>query len=160
MKINDANRPKDITSDAIWEIYKRLCEMEKRYVFYYNTQGCRQERRRYLCYVEGIGIGADDTEYDDRDPMGITMPYQKLEWVYLSLVTMKNGKLCHWDTKLSQNVLYRQPRGVEGIIENSKVSFPTPEELSPAEFVEAQVDGGEIALIPSVHYDTQCFWRI
>ena len=123
MKINDANRPKDITSDAIWEIYKRLREMEKRYVFYHNTQGCRSERKRFLCYVESIGIGADETEYDDRDPMGIPMPVRKLEWVYLSLVTMKNGKLCHWNTSLNENVLYRRRLSAEVIIEYSKISF-------------------------------------
>ena len=99
------------------------------------------------------GFGADETEYDDYDPMGITMPVRKMEWVSLRLVHMENGKLCYGSVSLSENVLYRRNLSADDIIKYSIIEFPTMEELLTTEFVEACLDGGENVMIPSIHYE-------
>ena len=46
MRINDNSRPKEITSNEIWEVYKLLESLDEHYVFY---DRCGAPEKRDLC---------------------------------------------------------------------------------------------------------------
>jgi len=62
MRINDNSRPKEITSDEIWEVYKLLESLDEHYVFY-DRCGAPKNRDE-LFYLAGTAIGDDGMVYE------------------------------------------------------------------------------------------------
>lgn len=62
MRINDNSRPKEITSNEIWELYKLFEGLDEHYVFYDRCDA--PKNREELFYLAGTRLGDDGMIYE------------------------------------------------------------------------------------------------
>ena len=106
MKINDNSRPREITSNEIWELYKLLESLDEHYVLY--DRHYAPQDREELFYLAGTTVGDDGVGYESPDSMGLQLPYSKNEWVELTLENMANGRKQKAVVRIKVNTLLKK----------------------------------------------------
>lgn len=134
MRINDDSRPKEITSNEIWELYKLFEGLDEHYVFYDRCEVPRD--REELFYFAGTAIGDDGMLYEAPDSMGIQLPCSKNEWIDLSLENIANGRKQKATVKIEVNTLLKKTLSVEELLEKKHIRIPKEDELKDAEYEE------------------------
>lgn len=134
MRINDNSRPKEITSNEIWEVYKLLESLDEHYVFYDRCDA--PKNREELFYLAGTTIGDGSMVYEAPDNMGIQLPYSKNEWVVLSLENIANGRKQKVTVKIEVNTLLKKTLTIEELLEKNHIRIPKADELKDAEYEE------------------------
>ncbi|MCR5389545.1 MAG: hypothetical protein K6E77_02180 [Lachnospiraceae bacterium] len=133
MRINDDNRPKEIRSNEIWELYKLLESLDEHYVFYDRCDAPRDKEE--LFYLARTELGDSGMIYEN-DNMGIQIPYSKKEWVELSLENIANGRKQKVTVKIEVNTLLKETLSVEELLEKKHIRIPREDELKDAEYEE------------------------
>ena len=150
MRIDDKNRPEEITCDEIWELYKLLEGLDEHYVFYdrCNAPGEHEE----LFYLEKTTIGENGVCYYGPDSMGFELPCSKDEWVELLLKHIENGRIRQYVCRITVNALFKNKKSVQELLEEKHIRIATVEELSAAEYEDhsSGYDDSEIKL-PVIH---------
>ena len=128
MRINDNSRPKEITSNEIWEVYKLLESLDEHYVFYDRCDA--PEKREELFYLERTDIGDQGMIYEEPDNMGLRLPCSKIEWVKLSLTNVANGRKQRAIVKIEVNTLLKTKFTVEELLNKNHIRIPETSELA------------------------------
>ena len=156
MKINDMNKPKEITSNEIWELYKLLESLDEHYLFYDKCDA--SESREELFYLERTSIGDEGMIYDAPDNMGLQLPYSKNEWVGLKLKNIANGRKQNVAVKIEVNTLLKKSLSVEELLEKNHIRIPKADELKTAEYEEIHYGSGRdltVERIPITHFPVE-----
>lgn len=156
MRINDINRPKEITSNEIWELYKLMESLDEHYVFYDSCDA--SERREELFYLARTTIGDNGMVYEAPDNMGVQLPYSKNEWVELTLENMANGRKQKVTVKITVNTLLKKTLSVEELLKKNHIRIPKADELKTAEYEEPAYGTGADFIdekLPVTHFQVE-----
>lgn len=156
MRINDNSRPKEITSNEIWEVYKLLESLDEHYVFYDRCD--TPKNREELFYLAGTAIGDGGMVYEAPDNMGIQLPYSKNEWVVLSLENIANGRKQKVTVKIEVNTLLKKTLTIEELLEKNHIRIPKADELKDAEYEEKNSGKGTdliVERLPVNHFPVE-----
>ena len=152
MKMNDAScRPKEIACDGIWELYKTLEGLEKRYLWYDRLEKAQENEK--LMYLDQITLGEDGMVYEAPDSMGIEFPYSKDEWIAFNLKNFENGKMKSYYVKIKVNTLREPDVTPEELMERNKLRIPQEEDISAAVFDQERSWSGQLGpMVPVNDY--------
>ena len=156
MRINDNNRPKEITSNEIWELYKLFEGLDEHYVFYDRCDAPKD--REELFYLAGTTLGDDGVIYEGPNNMGLQLPYSKDEWVELSLENIVNGRKQKVSVKIQVNTLLKKTLSVEELLEKKRIRIPKEDELKDAEYEEMNYGTGSdmsVEKIPVMNFPVE-----
>ena len=156
MRMNDNNRPKEITSKEIWELYKLLESLDEHYVFYDRCDAPME--REELFYLARTTIGDDGMIYEAPDNMGLQLPYSKNEWVELSLENIANGRKQKASVEIRVNTLLKKKLSLEELLEKHHIRIPKADELKTAEYEELSNGAGAdliVEKIPVTHFPVE-----
>jgi len=134
MRINDNSRPKEITSNEIWELYKLFEGLDEHYVFYDRCDASKD--REELFYLAGTRLGDEGMIYEAPDNMGLQLPYSKNEWIEISLENIANGRKQRATVKIEVNTLLKKTLSVEELLKKNHIRIPKGDELKDAEYEE------------------------
>ena len=150
MEMNDAIcRPKEITCDEIWELYKLLECLDKRYMWYdARDKGYDNEK---LYYLETVTLGDDGIVYEAPDPMGMQFPYSKNEWVELVLRDIENGKEKRCTCRVTVDALDKNDKSVDELLDMHQLRVAKEDELDGIPYEEKRVYGSESKLLIPVN---------
>ncbi len=152
MKIDDKDRPEEITSDEIWELYKRFECLDQKYVFYDRCDAPHDKEE--LFYVVMTEIGDDGIVYEAPDNMGLQLPYSKNEWVELSLENITNGRKQKETVRIRVNTLSKKRLSVDELLRINHIRIPADEDLKDCEYEAVSYGTSTNAImekIPVVH---------
>ncbi|MBR4605738.1 MAG: hypothetical protein IKO41_05875 [Lachnospiraceae bacterium] len=142
-------RPKEITSDVLWELYQLLYTMENPYLFYEaRTNGQKKDE---LFYVESICIGDQGLIYGGYDNMGMELPTSKNEWVELMLTNLENGRKQRFQRTIWVNALYVNHKSVQDLLAINDLRLSTGKELQDVTYEARSLYDG-IPKIPLPSY--------
>ena len=156
MRINDDSRPKEITSNEIWGLYKLLEGLDEHYVLYDRCED--PQDREELFYLAETAIGDDGMVYEAPDNMGIQLPYSKNEWVVLSLENIANGRKQKVAVEIKVNTLLKKTLSVEELLEKKHIRIPKADELKDAEYEEKKSGKGidlTVEKLPVNHFPVE-----
>lgn len=156
MRINDNNRPKEITSNEIWELYKLLESLDEHYILYDRCDVPKD--REELFYLARTTLGDNGVIYEAPDNMGLQLPYSKNEWVELSLENIANGRKQEVTVKIEVNTLLKKTLSVEELLEKKHIRIPKDDELTNAEYEEIRYGTDKIFIedkLPITHFPVE-----
>lgn len=156
MRINDNSRPKEITSNEIWELYKLFEGLDEHYVFYDRCDAPMD--REELFYLARTTLGDDGMIYEAPDNMGLQLPYSKNEWVELSLENIANGRRQKVTVKIVVNTLLKKTLSVEELLEKKHIRIPKEDELKDAEYEEIRYGTDKdfiLEKLPTTHFTVE-----
>lgn len=148
MMMNDAIcRPKEITCDGIWELYKTLEGLKNRYLWVDLLEKAEADEK--LTYLEKVTLGEDGMIYEAPDSMGIELPYSKDEWVQLVLKDVENGKSKRIICKIKVNALRNVQVSPEELLKRNHLRIAEVDDLKGVTFErEKSYDDEPGAMIP------------
>ena len=104
-------RPEGITSDVLWELYKRLSSREGVQLWINPDKNSRGKYRLYV--VREATLGHGETDYGV-DSMGIELPCSRKEWIDLTLIQCDTGSI--YKTRIITDVLYECSDPAEALL--------------------------------------------
>ncbi|MCR5214821.1 MAG: hypothetical protein K6E10_10440 [Eubacterium sp.] len=135
MKLNDLIlRPKEITCDVIWELYKLLEGLKNRYLWVDQLETA--EKNEKLMFLQKLTLGVDDVIYDVLDD--VEFADTKLEWLELTLKDIENGKSKKYYSKIKVNAIHKQEISPEELLERNKLRIADESDIENAVFEEEE----------------------
>lgn len=150
MKMNDAIcRPEEITSDAIWELYKLLEGLERRYMWIDMLETA--EKKEKLMYLDLVALGEDGVIYDVIDDIEIADC--KNEWVELVLKNIENGKAKRYSCKIKINALHNPAVSSNELLKRNNLRIADVSDMENVVFEqEKSCDDEQEPMIPVNDY--------
>ena len=131
---NVTERPKEITCNKIWELYRFMTNMECPYVLYMDRAD-RYREKLYRVSVADVSLGTGERIYG-YDVSGWELPTYDPEWVKFMICTYIDGqeKICF--CKIELNSLYDHNESVYKLLEQHNIRVPAMEEINEYIFDE------------------------
>ena len=120
------SRPKEITSDVLWELYSMLYYLEEPYLVYEKR---KKDEELKLYYIQSLSLIDDGIVYGGPDNMGMELPTSKNEWLELQLINLENGRKQRMVKRICVNALYVNHRTTQDLLSFEDLRLPTEQEL-------------------------------
>ena len=124
------SRPKEITSNVLWELYTILYCLEEPYLFHET----HKETEKQLYYIQNLSLIDDGIIYGGPDNMGMELPSSKNEWLELLLVNLENGRKQSMVCRICVNALYVNHRTIQDLLSFQDLRFPADREMESVTF--------------------------
>lgn len=146
---NNVSRPKEITSNVLWELYTMLYCLEEPYLLHEKR---KETEKQELYYIQDLRLIDDGLVYGGPDNMGMELPSSKNEWLEIQLVNLENGRKNAAVCRICVNALYVNYRTVQDLLAFEDLRLPTNQELQSAAFVPYRVSKDQPKVnLPSYH---------
>ena len=104
-------RPEGITSDVLWELYKKFSTQKGIQVWLNPDKNSRGGYRLYAAKEATLGHG--ETDYGVGS-MGIELPWSRKEWIDLTLIQCDTGSI--YKTRITTDALYESGDSAEALL--------------------------------------------
>lgn len=120
-------RPKGITCDGLWELYKLLKGLEKGYLWYAGPRMAEEK----LMFLEKVKIGDCGIVYY-HDSSDIDMPFSKIEWIFLELWDIGQGGIKHCEIHV--DMLFETEVSPDELLKRYKLRLAGEDDLKGVTF--------------------------
>lgn len=128
---NTISRPKEISSNVLWELYTMLCCLKEPYLLH---ETHKEAERQELYYIQNLRLIDDGLVYGGPDNMGMILPSSKNEWLELLLVNLENGRKQSMVRRICVNALYVNHRTALDLLSFEDLRLPTDQELQSVNY--------------------------